>query len=87
MTPINKEKCFICDKSIEDMPSAIIDQKDSKYYHFNCVISKLYRENVIEQKQRLVYLGSGAFGIIENPKNDNSSRFVIKKKIQFALDK
>ena len=87
LSPLNKEICSICQKMIDDMPNAIISQKDNKFYHFNCVISILSMENTLEQRQRLVYLGSGAFGIIENPANDSSSKFIIKKKIQFILDK
>ena len=87
MTPVNKEKCSICEKLIEDMPSAIVDKKDNKFYHFTCVTNKLSKENSLEIKQRLVYLGSGAFGVIENAFNDGSYKFLLKKKIQFALDK
>lgn len=87
MKPAGKEKCSICDKMIEDMPNAIIDRKDNKFYHFTCVVNKLSKENPLETKQRMVYLGSGAFGVIENAFNDGSYKFLIKKKIQFAFDK
>jgi len=77
-----KSKCTFCEKLIDDMSSAIFDKEKNQYFHFNCVMNKLGDENSIQVKERVVYLGSGAFGIIENQDN-NSSKFLIKKKIQF----
>ena len=66
------------------MASSIKDQKNKKYYHFNCVMENLKKDNMVNPKERIVYLGSGAFGIIENLEpSTNSHKFVIKKKIQF----
>ena len=66
------------------MDSSIKDNKTNHYYHFNCVINEIKKDNVLEQKQRIVYLGSGAFGIIEDADQEpNSHKFIIKKKIQY----
>jgi hypothetical protein len=80
---LDKEKCTICTKLIDDMPSAIFDKEKNEYYHFNCVLTKVESENKIEGRERIAYLGSGSFGIIENTGGNSSSKFSIKKKIQF----
>lgn len=80
----DKQICSKCNRIIEDMDSSIKDTNNNKYYHFNCILNEIKKDNVLTAKQRIVYLGSGAFGIIENLSTDNNScKFVIKKKIQF----
>ncbi len=81
---MEKQTCFKCSRVIEDMESSIKDTNVNKFYHFNCILNEIKKDNVINSKQRVVYLGSGAFGIIENLSSDsNSYKFVIKKKIQY----
>jgi hypothetical protein len=80
----DKKKCSKCNRTIEEMDSSIKDDKNNKVYHFNCVLSEIKKDNSIESKQRIVYLGSGAFGVIEDlDPSSNNHKFEIKKKIQF----
>ena len=66
------------------MESSIKENKKNQYYHFNCVMDEIKKDNVVESKQRIVYLGSGVFGIIEDLEPDtNNHKFIIKKKIQY----
>ena len=81
---IEKKNCAKCNKKIEEMDSSIKDSKKELYYHFNCVMDEIKKDNVVEGKQRIVYLGSGTFGIIEDIGPDlNNHKFIIKKKIQY----
>ena len=81
---IGKKVCSKCNKKIEEMKSSIKDNKTDQYYHFNCVINEIKKDNAVDSKQRIVYLGNGAFGIIEDLEPEtNNHKFIIKKKIQY----
>ena len=80
---LKRENCVICNRLIIDMPSSISDTINNKYYHFDCVMKDIKKDNIIKQSQRLVYAGNGAFAIIEDSVKDGRKKFEIIKNIQY----
>ena len=78
-------KCAICSQDIQDPSSAIALREDmGNPAHFDCVLKKIKENETLGDKQQVVYLGSGAFGIIESVSGNNQSpNFKIIKKIEF----
>lgn len=82
----DKKECPKCNKRIDYISNSIYDKNKDEYYHFDCVFSEIKKDMLIKPNQRLVYLGSGAFGLIEDSGEHGSSKFIIKKKIQYTQD-
>lgn len=80
---IEKTTCPKCKKLIDQMSSAIEDKKTGKLCHFDCISEELKKDLKISGRQRLVYLGSGTFGVIEDVVEDGRKIFVIKNKIEY----
>ncbi|MCL2793230.1 MAG: hypothetical protein FWD87_09075 [Spirochaetaceae bacterium] len=78
-------KCAICSQDIQDLSSAIALPDDmGNPAHFDCVLKKIKENETLGEKQQLVYLGSGSFGIVENVSSSNQSpNYKIIKKIDF----
>lgn len=73
-------ECVICHKKILE-PSSIMEVPDSHDpAHFECVLSKLKEKEELSQHQRLVYLGSSNFAVIEpvEPEKKNSPFRVVR---------
>ena len=75
-------KCGICSQDIRDLSSAIALPEGSPA-HFDCVLNKVKESENLRDKEQIVYLGSGSFGIVQNSSNNQSSGFKIIKKIDF----
>ncbi len=79
--------CSICGKVINNMSSSISDNNRDECYHFECVTNLLRKKLDIKPNQRLTYLGSLNFGVIEDNKDVNAKvKFSIKQKVQFVRD-
>ena len=78
-------KCGICSQNIQDPSSAIALREDmGNPAHFDCVLKRIKENETLGEKQQVVYLGSGAFGIIESVSGSNQSpNFKIIRKIEF----
>jgi len=59
-----KPVCKICGKPIETIADSI-SEPNGGYSHFSCVITKIEKDEKITDKQKVSYLGRGAFGVIE----------------------
>ena len=77
---ITGPECSICNKPIRDVSSAINDQESENPAHFDCILKKLSESESLEKQEKIVYLGSGNFGIV---KITNNKKFEIVKKIQY----
>ena len=75
-------KCEICGKEIKDISTAIAPSGFQNPVHFDCMLEKLKNENTLENTDRIVYLGSGNFGIVRQEKNKPSKEFTIIKKFE-----
>lgn len=76
----NKTTCNICHNQIKDMATSIIDKNSSKSVHFDCLVSKIKKIKNISPREKVVYLGSGTFAIIETT-NSAKKTFKIKETI------
>ena len=80
-------KCGICQQDIQDPSTAIaLPDAERNPAHFDCVIKKIKENENIGEKEQVVYLGSGAFGIVENVSGNQGNQgpnFKIIKKIDF----
>ena len=74
--------CSICGKNIRDMSSAIIEKKSGEPAHFDCVINEIAKDEPLKENEKIVYLGSGKFGIIHYDNNQNKN-FQILKEIEY----
>ncbi|MFA7109805.1 MAG: hypothetical protein WC162_11740 [Sphaerochaetaceae bacterium] len=70
--------CVICGKKIDTIADAI-SEGNGEYSHFACVIDKIGKQENINDKQKVSYLGKGSFGIIEKLEG----KFTILKKIDY----
>jgi len=76
-------KCGICQQDIQDLSTAIALPEAAAPAHFDCVINKIKEGENLGKKEQVVYLGSGAFGIVENNSASQTPNFKIIKKISF----
>ncbi|HOL57423.1 MAG TPA: hypothetical protein PLD75_07680 [Spirochaetota bacterium] len=80
----SSEFCSICNKKIENMSTSIFQKDSGKYFHFDCVTSEIRKRVILKPNQRLSYIGSGTFAVIEDEKIDGKQKFVIKERINYA---
>ncbi len=76
--------CPICNKSITNMMTALLDETSEGYAHFDCVYDKLKARVTLKESERLSYIGNGAFAIIEDYKDGQALKFRIKQQFQFS---
>lgn len=69
--------CSICGKPIKDITAALTDPSGEKPVHFDCIVKMLSESETLGNQEKLVYLGSGNFGVV---KFQNSKKFEIIKK-------
>ncbi len=74
---IPKENCVICSKQITQMSQAIFDSEKVVSAHFDCIMEDLKKRYQLKQGQRVTYLGNNQFGVIEDIKAGNSTKFKI----------
>lgn len=79
-----KPACPICGESIYITEEAIHHKQTGSPAHFDCILKCLKEENnlEIEKEEKIVYLGSGTFGVIQErqaPKNGQYRLFVRKR--------
>lgn len=76
--------CPICNKPIANMMTALSNDNSESYAHFDCVYDKLKSKVTMKGNERLSYIGNGAFAVIEDYKDGQSSKFKIKQQFQFS---
>jgi hypothetical protein len=72
--------CAICGEAISDMSNAIAVGEDGLPAHFDCVLKQLSKTEEMASGERIVYLGSGNFGVIA-PSNEDHVPFNIVRKL------
>ncbi len=55
--------CAVCGKPIFDLMGAIASREDGEPIHFDCALEILSKEERLAPDERLVYIGSGLFGV------------------------
>ncbi|WP_455381206.1 hypothetical protein [Salinispira pacifica] len=75
--------CPICSQPMRDIQSAIAFPPGNEPAHFECVVRRIGEDEHISSGERVVYLGNGSFGIVEDQSAAGDSKYVIKRRIQF----
>jgi hypothetical protein len=74
--------CSVCGKNIRDMSSAIKEKDSGQPAHFDCIIKKIAETETVKEQEKIVYLGSGKFGVIHSENNQNKN-FTIVREIDY----
>jgi hypothetical protein len=78
--------CPLCGKPVYDLTTALSTSREaSDPAHFDCVLERVAASETIAPGEKLVYLGSGAFGVVEF-KDKNESLFAVKRRIQWEKE-
>lgn len=81
--PVN---CPICGKPIYDVSTALASDRENPVpAHFDCVLERVTAAESLGPGERVVYLGSGAFGVVEF-KDKSETSFVVKRRIQWEKE-
>lgn len=81
--PVN---CPICGKPIYDVSTALSSDRENPVpAHFDCVLERVAAAESLGPGERVVYLGSGAFGVVEF-KDKSETSFVVKRRIQWEKE-
>lgn len=76
--------CPICEKKIENMADTIADKRTGQQAHFACVYEMLLKTLSLRDSQRLSYMGSGVFAVIEDISDEGKMRFKIKERFEYV---
>ncbi len=55
--------CKVCGKPIFDLAGALASREDGEPIHFDCAIEQLAKEEHLAADEKLMYIGSGQFGV------------------------
>jgi hypothetical protein len=83
----HRDICPVCEKPISFPLTAIVHRESGKNAHFDCIVKELKKSHQLSPQEDIFYLGSGTFGIVEVGKGKKSSRFTVKKRIQYEEKK
>jgi hypothetical protein len=81
--PIVFPDCPVCGKQVRELASALTHRVARQPAHFECVMRELLDSNEMSPEEKICYLGGGSFGILEFRPPGGSTRFVIRKRIQY----
>jgi hypothetical protein len=68
---------------VRDLSSAITHKESGDPAHFDCILKTLRGVLVVQQNEKICYLGKGSFGIVQFRQNSGPMRFLIRKRIQY----
>ncbi|MCL1814471.1 MAG: hypothetical protein FWG27_01435 [Treponema sp.] len=78
--PLPVLNCCRCGHSIADSHTALKDKHTGEPVHFDCVMTELAEQEILETGDSLSYIGGGRFGIVHfNNGKGESRNFTIKK--------
>jgi hypothetical protein len=78
--------CPLCGKPVYDLSTAITAARETgDPAHFDCVLERVAASEPLASGEKLVYLGSGAFGVVEF-KDKSESHFTVKRRIQWEKE-
>ena len=83
MRPEECPDCPICGKIVRNLNIAIEEKNSHEPAHFECVMRQLSAEIDLKPQEKLHYLGSGYFGIIQLKEGKGLSSYSIKEKFQY----
>lgn len=77
--PIPVYNCPWCDTPIKDISTAISDKTSGLPVHFDCVIARLGKTEMMGANDAICYIGGGRFGLIQYNNPPDTTDFRIKK--------
>jgi hypothetical protein len=78
--------CPICSKPVYDLSTALSASREAgDPAHFDCVLERVVASETLAAGEKLVYLGSGSFGVVEF-KDKSESAFTVKRRIQWEKE-
>jgi len=78
--------CPLCGKPLYDLSTALAASKESSEpAHFDCVLERVIAAENLAAGEQVVYLGSGAFGVVEF-KDKSETAFTVKRRIQWEKE-
>ncbi|WP_295163171.1 hypothetical protein [uncultured Brachyspira sp.] len=86
---IERQLCPICNEPIYIIEEAIRHNSTGELAHFECILNEIKNNNIsdMEEEDKIVYLGSGTFGIIQERQNGKNNRFFVRKRINYENKK
>jgi hypothetical protein len=75
--------CAWCGKPIKEISAAISEPVSGKPVHFDCAISRIMEQEVLEKGDTVSYIGGGRFGIIHYNNPSDIRDFRIKKILEW----
>ena len=75
--------CPICNQPMRDIHSAIAFPPSDVPAHFECVIRSISEGEKLAENERVVYLGNGSFGVVQDQSGQGKSHYVVVRRIQF----
>ena len=75
--------CPKCNEPITEISSALSDRATGAPVHFECALHEIEQAEKPGEKEKVVYIGQGRFGVLyfENPRDQR--KFTIKKVIEW----
>lgn len=78
--------CPLCSKPVYDLSTALSASRETgEPAHFDCVLERVNASESLAPGEKLVYLGSGSFGVVEF-KDKNESAFSVKRRVQWEKE-
>jgi hypothetical protein len=78
--------CPLCGNPLYDLSSALASNKETgEPAHFDCVLERVIASETLEPGEKIVYLGSGTFGVVEY-KDRSETAFTVKRRIQWEKE-
>jgi len=80
--PTETYQCPICSQNIRDILTAISIGEAKIPAHFDCVIKEISKTEELQNREKVVYLGKGEFGVVKF-RSGSGNKFTIKKRITY----
>jgi hypothetical protein len=78
--------CPICGKAVYDLSTAIAASREAADpAHFDCILERVTASESLASGEKIVYLGSGSFAVVEF-KDKSESAFSVKRRIQWEKE-
>lgn len=82
----NAPLCPLCGKPVYDLSTALAASREApEPAHFDCVLDRVTASETLAAGEKLVYLGSGAFGVVSF-KDKGESSFTVLRRIQWEKE-
>ena len=81
--PLPSPDCPYCGKPIKDIASALAERGTGKAIHFDCILSRITKNEVLAKGDIIAYIGSGRFGVVHFNNPGEIKKFTIKKVLEW----